>query len=256
MGSEMCIRDRALFQAPSDSGLDRVASAHRGARRGVWQETGVENRAEPDAVATLLATAWRAPKDASGRRARHAWHLTCELAQTGGCTLDEIVRRSDEAATREDLRALLTESQRRAWEAHGGARPPSWRSLLHGFGRGWMDEGPGAPGAEAPRPALVETLAHELALRALSTLRAGGSAAAVMAEARWHALLPADRRGALWRALALCAPSLAAEPLGRAPALPFPGAASMGPAANAAPDASPYLVAKRHDALENPPHVA
>ncbi len=180
--------------------------------------------------------------------AQEAWRLLCELAESDArasaaaralraevvtALLDELMSESQRAlsvrfpdrASKRFARAL------RAWAGRGAGRPSaapaSWRQLLHGWGRGWADEPGAAPGAApggrdagrqdlrggggAHEAQLLPQLAEELALRALAELCRGGQAQTALAEARWHALLPAPRRQALWQALAQRAPSLAAQ---------------------------------------------
>lgn len=189
--------------------------------------------AAADPLAALLVAAWQA-EGAARRRARAAWTLLGELAfagerggqpdetegdaadDAGGAeaallALEDALAHGEEARARAvtpaELERWLDDDQRARWRRHCEGPPASWQRLLHGWGRGWLDGSEGA--ARLPR-----RLAEELALRALAALRAGDEAAAVIAEARWHALLPAAQRRALLTALARRAPSLWAESLG------------------------------------------
>lgn len=137
--------------------------------------------------------------------------------------LDETLARSERiAATAHDAELLwrwLDAGERARWSRRGAAPPTSWSRLLHGWGRGWLDEPGGAVGGDGVVEvgdrgdlARAARLADALASRALALLRSGRDAAPVIAEARWHALLPAARRRALLHALACRAPSLMKRP--------------------------------------------
>jgi hypothetical protein len=105
----------------------------------------------------------------AGSRAARAWRLLCELAgQTG------------------DIDALAAESAR---------EDPSWLATLHAWGR-------------EPTSSDVDALAERTGLRAFARLAADRDPARVIAEVRWHALLPRGRRGELLAAIARRAPSL------------------------------------------------
>jgi hypothetical protein len=106
---------------------------------------------------------------APGSRAARGWHLACELA-TGGRTVDDVVG----AITRE---------------------AGEWVHTLNAWGRGKLARD-------------VDELADLVALRVLARLIADDDPAWPIAEARWHALLPADRRSELLTAVARRADSL------------------------------------------------
>lgn len=203
----------------------------------VWRSDDEPGRAAGASERDAAVAAWHLLCELAERDARAGAAARSLRAEVVTALLDELMLESQRAlavrfpdrAGKRFARAL------RAWAGRGpagSAAPPpaSWRQLLHGWGRGWTDEpggGPegqeptrrdlragatGATGApEASDAQLLPQLAEELALRALAELCRGGQAQTVLAEARWHALLPAPRRQALWQALAQRAPSLAAE---------------------------------------------
>jgi len=142
----------------------------------------------PDRVAALAAAAWAEP----GSRSAAAWTVLCELA-LARC---EPVDRIGDALDAGELDTVLTGGERAAL---GGCDRVV--DVLHAWGRGRLA---GSPAADT----LVARLADLVALRALSRLAAGGAASEAIAEARWHALLPAGRRGALLSELARRVPSL------------------------------------------------
>jgi hypothetical protein len=196
-------------------------------RRG--ERSGERSGERRDGVAELLAAAWISRGEPE-RRTRATWQLLVELAAQEQARaglafderwLDETLARSEQAAARarspEALWQWLDESERAGWSLHHAAPPASWPRLLHGWGRGWLDE-PDEPGErDAPGErdgffaARTQRFADELCLRALALLRAGGDASSILAEVRWHALLPAARRRAMLNEMARCAPSLRAN---------------------------------------------
>ena len=107
-----------------------------------------------------------------GSRAARGWQLACELAR-GGRTLDAVLA-----------------------AAHLGDHR-DWLRTLNAWGRGKVARD-------------VDELADRVALRALANLVADRDAAPAIAEARWHALLPAPRRTELLTAVARRADSLKA----------------------------------------------
>jgi len=133
-----------------------------------------------DRVAELAAAAWREP---ASRQAR-AWTLLCELAAARGEALDAVGAALDAI----DPGAALTAEERAL--APGGVV-----EVLHAWGRGRLD-GSRAAGTLAAR------LADLVALRVLTRLAAGDEPGPAIAEARWHALVPAARRTQLLAAVA------------------------------------------------------
>jgi hypothetical protein len=133
-------------------------------------------------VAALIAAAWREPRS----RAAQAWHLLCELAEARGSGVDEIVA---ELAASEQPAAALTDAERATL---GEIR--DFVATLHAWGRGRLDGG-------ASAATLTERLAEGVAMRMLACLLADREPSGPIAEARWHALLPAARRAGLLDAL-------------------------------------------------------
>jgi hypothetical protein len=105
----------------------------------------------------------------AGSRAARAWHLLCELAGATG-----------------DVDALAAES------ARGDA---GWLTMLNAWGRGHVARE-------------LDALAEGVALRAFARLAANSDPSRVIAEVRWHALLPHARRRELLAAVARRTPSL------------------------------------------------
>jgi hypothetical protein len=172
----------ALLAGPDREGLPRlVASVERWMppmvtgkpRWGAWR-TGTAPQV-PDRVARLVAAGWLDP----GSRAARGWTLLCELAATRERTLDELV---GELGATEQPAAALTEAER---AAVGEAR--DFAATLHAWGRGRLD-------ASASAATLPARLADGVALRVLACLMADRDPRRPIAEARWHALLPAARR--------------------------------------------------------------
>ncbi len=179
-----------------------------------------------DALAELLARAWLG-EGAARRRAQAAWTLLCELTfrddelatserHSGGGDerLGAVLAASRAAEQRAQepaaLLGWLDAEERERWRHQHGAAPTSWARLLHGWGRGWLDD-------TASAGSMLERLAEELSLRALAAMCGGSGASAILAEARWHALLPAGRRRALMQALGRRAPSLSTDRFGPRP---------------------------------------
>lgn len=160
-----------------------------GKRAGVWSAQAA--RRERDAVAELAAAAWREP----GARAAAGWRLLGELAEARGETLDRVGAALDGV----DAAAVLTADERAQLAAH--AERTDTRAVLHAWGRGRFDASPAAR-------TLPERLAELVALGVLGRLAADEDGGGAIAEARWHALLPAPRRTALLAAVAARTASL------------------------------------------------
>jgi len=158
-------------------------------RWGAWR-SGTASQA-PDRVAGLVAAAWSEPRS----RAAQAWRLLCELAAARGLGVDELAA---ELVASEPPAAALTADERAVL---GGSR--DFAATLHAWGRGRLDSGEGA----ATLPA---RLADAVAMRVLACLMADRDPREPIAEARWHALLPAARRATLLDAVARRASSLRA----------------------------------------------
>lgn len=155
-------------------------------RRGTWS-AGTGPSPVADRAASVVVEAWRAPSSHAGR----AWRLLVELANARDEHVDEVL-----AGSRDAMRGALTDEERAAL--------PSARELvdvLHAWGRGRLDQCPTAGD-------LTERLADAVALRMLAQLVDGRDAESVLAEARWHALLPAARRTTLLETIAARAGSL------------------------------------------------
>jgi hypothetical protein len=135
-----------------------------------------------DRVAQLVAAAWREP----GSRAARAWTLLCELATARGESVDQV----GAALETVDVGAALTAAERA--ELPGCDRVVD---VLHAWGRGRLDRSQAAG-------SLTTRLADLVALRVLSRLATGQDADGAIAEARWYALLSAQRRTALLAAVA------------------------------------------------------
>jgi hypothetical protein len=157
-------------------------------RCGVW--TTAAPGVGPDRVAELIAAAWREPAS----RAAKAWTLLCELAVARGESIDAVGRTLEAL----DVGVALTETERAEV-----ASCSSVVDVLHAWGRGRLDRSPLA----ATLPA---RLADLVALRVLARLAAGEDAADAIAEARWYALLSAERRRTLLGAVAQRTASLRA----------------------------------------------
>ena len=105
---------------------------------------------------------------AAGSRAAAAWRLLCELADDHG-DVDALAARATDDAT--------------------------WLATLNAWGRGRVARD-------------VDELAETVALRVFARLASDLDPARAIAEARWHALLPRERRGELLGAVARRAPTL------------------------------------------------
>jgi hypothetical protein len=156
-------------------------------RCGAWRAGGTQPAS--DRVAALIAAAWRAPTS----RAAQAWALLCELAAARERSVDEV---AVELGRAERPTAALTEAERALL---GEVR--DFTAALHAWGRGRLD---GAASAAT----LTSRLADAVALRVLACLIADRDPGGPIAEARWHALLPARRRAALLEAVLRRAGSL------------------------------------------------
>jgi hypothetical protein len=154
-------------------------------RCGVWHATG--GAPKQDRVAELMVSAWL-----GNPNAMRGWRLLGELATARGDSLDVVAADLDDGGLD---RALSTDER----DMLGSKR--EFVSVLNAWGRGQLD---GSPGAAT----LAVRLADVLALRALADLVSGRDATLAIAEARWHALLPATRRSELLATAIERAPSL------------------------------------------------
>lgn len=156
----------------------------------------------PDRVAALAAAAWRDPAS----RVARAWTLLCELAVARGESIDRVgaaLAGIDAAAALTAAERAALASDERASAVLALAAPRSVVEVLHAWGRGRLDRSPDAA-------SLAGRLADLVALRVLAGLAADRDAAQAIAEARWHALLPAARRTSLLAAVAQRTASLRA----------------------------------------------
>lgn len=149
-------------------------------RCGVWC-TGSASGSR-DRVAELAGVAWREPAS----RAARAWTLLCELAVARGESVDQV----GVALEAIDAGAVLTADERIELPSGG-----SVVDVLHAWGRGRFDRSPAAE-------TLAARLADLVALRVLARLAADDDPGGAIAEARWYALLSAERRKALLAAVA------------------------------------------------------
>jgi hypothetical protein len=129
------------------------------------------------------------------------------IAGTGEHAVDRVAELAVAAATAPGSRAA--HAWRLAWELVTPARDidavlaacasvePEWITMLNAWGRGMLDRD-------------VDELADLVALRVLARLAADRDPAWAIAEARWHAILPANRRTELMSAIARRADSLKA----------------------------------------------
>jgi hypothetical protein len=151
-------------------------------RRGIWT-TGVHVPVA-DVPAQLVAAAWAGPSS----KGAAAWRVMVELAAARDTSVDEVATAL--AAAQTDPLAALVESER--------AQLESFVDALHAWGRGRLDRGVDVP----------TRLADALALRVLTRLADNRDPHPAIAEARWHALLPAARRATLLDLVARRVPSL------------------------------------------------
>jgi hypothetical protein len=154
-------------------------------RRGVWHRSAGAPR--QDRVAELMVSAWLGNPSAV-----RGWRLLGELATARGDNLDDVAADLDDGA----LDRALSSDERGML---GNKR--ELISVLNAWGRGQLD---GSPGAAT----LAVRLADVVALRALADLVSGRDGTMAIAEARWHALLPATRRSELLATVIERAPSL------------------------------------------------
>ncbi|MEJ7601033.1 MAG: hypothetical protein WKG01_24230 [Kofleriaceae bacterium] len=181
---------RARVGDPASSLLPRaVASIERllptlGARSGSF----VMGTHVPvfDLPAQLVAAAWAGPTS----KGAAAWQLLRELAAARGSSLDEVATAL--AAAKRDPLCVFAADER---------GDSDFVAALHAWGRGRLDRA-------ARADTLVTRFADTIALRALANLVDHGDPVPVIAEARWHALLPAARRRTLLELIARRAPSL------------------------------------------------
>ncbi|MBX3156819.1 MAG: hypothetical protein KF773_12525 [Deltaproteobacteria bacterium] len=183
----------AIVDDPEASNLpQRIAAVERMlpvavtkvVRRGVFRAQGIGHAADP--VAELIAAALAE----GGSRARIAWRILCDLAPSAEA-IDRVageLEDADEAAIR-----ALGEGERRLLGARTGTV-----DTLHAWGRGRVGNAPD----------LVDRLARAVTLRILARLVRDRDPGPVLAEVRWHALLPAARREALLAAVAARSPAL------------------------------------------------
>jgi hypothetical protein len=172
------VGDPAIAELPRwIAALDRwlPESVTARVRRGTWS-AGTGPSPVADRAAALVVEAQRAP----GSKAAQAWRLLCELAERRGESIDAVL-----AASRDVARGALTDDERAVL---GGHR--ELVDVLHAWGRGRLDLCPTAG-------TLLVRLADAVALRMLAQLVDGRDARGALAEARWHALLPAPRRAEL-----------------------------------------------------------
>lgn len=156
-------------------------------RIGTWRAAGNALRLPArDPAADLVAAAWRA----RGRgEAARPWRATCELAAAQRRDVRELAR---EIADAPGASRMLTADERAAI-----GEPLEWPRVVNAWGRGRL----AAPDATI-------RIADALAARVIGELARGGDARAVIAAVRWHALLPAARREALFAAVTERAASL------------------------------------------------
>ena len=155
---------------PAHAGLPRaVAAIERVMPAAVRVRRGTWTAGDRKCAADRVAELAVAAAMTPGSRAARAWQLARELV-TPARDLDAVV-------------------------AACGAVEPAWIATLNAWGRGKLARD-------------VDELADRVALRALARLAADRDPAWAIAEARWHALLPVDRRAELLTAVARRADSL------------------------------------------------
>ena len=183
-GGAARVSDPASLRLPAwIASIERTLPEPGGKPRcGVWSTGGSGGApVAGDRVAELAAAAWQEPASRQGR----AWTLLCELAAARGESIDQV----GAALAALDAGAALT-AEERAVVGPGGVV-----EVLHAWGRGRLDRSPAAE-------TLAERLADLVALRVLARLAAGDDPGEAIAEARWYALVPAQRRAALLDAVA------------------------------------------------------
>ena len=156
-------------------------------RRGLW--TAGVHVPIADVPAQLVAAAWAGPTS----KGAAAWRIMVELAAARDASVDEVA--SALAAAEADPLAALHEPER--------SQLGTFVDALHAWGRGRLDRLPDAG-------TLPTRLADALALRVLARLADNRDPHPVIAEARWHALLPSARRATLLDLVARRVPSLRA----------------------------------------------
>lgn len=181
-GGSARVDDPACPELPQwIASIERVLPEPGGKPRcGVWSTTGAN--VASDRVAELAVAAWREPSS----HAAKAWTLLCELSAARGESIDRVGL----ALATIDAACVLTAAERA--EVAGCETVVD---VLHAWGRGRLDRSPCAD-------TLAARLADLVALRALVQLAADEDAKRAIAEARWYALLPAERRTALLAAVA------------------------------------------------------
>lgn len=167
------LRRGAWFAVAADTGRNegtRIASAV------TRSPAGGARTVDPagDPIALLVARACLAP----GSRAARAWTMVCELAAHSGVSVDVVASDVWPKCERDDL-----------------AR------ALHAWGRGARDQA----GADADAVA-----ADMLIVRIIADLVMDRDPSPRVAAARWHALLPSDRRALLFELAVRRCPSLRA----------------------------------------------
>jgi hypothetical protein len=187
----------AIVDDPEAPGLPhRIATVERmlppavtsAVRRGVFRAQGIGHAT--DRIGELVAAALA---DASSRGAA-AWRILCDLAAARANTaeaIDQVARELDH--TDSAAAASLTDAERHALGVRTGTA-----DTLHAWGRGRLGNA----------PSLVDRFARAVALRILARLVRDRDPGPAIAEARWHALLPAARRDALLAAVAGLSPAL------------------------------------------------
>lgn len=186
-GGAARVDDPANVRLPAwIASIERILPESTRPRCGVWG-TGAASPVR-DRVAELAAAAWREPASQKAR----AWTLLGELATARGESLDQVGSALDAL----DAAAALTAEER-------ALAPGSVIDVLHAWGRGRLDR-------SATAESLTARLADLVALRVLGRLASGDDAGAAIAEARWYALVPSDRRTALLAAVARRTASLRA----------------------------------------------
>lgn len=186
-GGVVSIDDVDAVSPRTLAALERLAPRGSSERTATIVSARAASAPRRDVPAELLAGAARGHETQ-----RRAWRLLCELASATNRSLDALC---DELAILWADGALTPEERARL--AHGG----DFASLLNAWGRGRLD-------GSATADTLAMRLADAVALRVLARLLDGDDPALAIAEVRWHALLPADRRAEIVSALVTRTPSL------------------------------------------------